>query len=295
VVVTDGEGSPDRGVSTVLDVCLCLLLVSAAVAAVTQAPTRPPPDDEADEAATVVTTGTATVEYSLGAPPEVTSGDAPAVERVAQGRHTTLLADAVLANVSVAGRPLSRTRAPFVAGVENATTAALAGAGVTGQVVARWTPYPGAPVRGVVVAGDAPPPDATVNAARTTVPSGTRLAGDPDSFRALADALAQAVVARLFPPADVRLALAGDGPVDAVARHRYRRAAAAFPPEDQGDPDRVVAAAAEGRVAAANERLTALLAARFERDLRSRFDSPGAARRAIAIDRVTVVVRTWSA
>lgn len=287
-----------RAVSTVLDVCLCLLLVGAAVATVAQVPTGPPPEDEADEAATVVATGTATVRYSLVAPPGVDRPrSGPAFERVAHGRYTTLLADATVAALSVEGRRVTRTRAPFVAGVRNATAGALANASVTGQVIARWRPYPDAPVGGTVVAGGAPPPDATVHAARTTVPSGAELDDDAesDTFREVAVAVARAMVARLFPRESTRLALAGDHPTDALVRHRYRRATGAFAAGERGDPEHVAGLAARRRVGAANEWLAGLLATRLERDLRARYDSPAAARRAVTVDRVTIVVRTWSA
>ncbi|ESS07596.1 MAG: hypothetical protein A07HB70_00137, partial [uncultured archaeon A07HB70] len=48
------------------------------------------------------------------------------------------------------------------------------------------------------------------------------------------------------------------------------------------------------RVDAANRRLAAALAARFERDMAARFESPGAAAAAVRVGEVRIVVRRWS-
>lgn len=146
----------DRAVSTVLDVSACLLLVSAAVLTLLQAPVAGP-DPAADRAAEVATTlsgATATVSYPSGGG-----------RRRAHGTLAGLLADAAVSNAT------PDTGVPFRAAVENATRPLLGDTGWRGQVVVTWQPYAGAEAATVSV-GDDPPPGVDVHVATTTVPSG---------------------------------------------------------------------------------------------------------------------------
>ncbi len=290
--------------STVLDAAVCLLLISGGVVtlAAAGAPADDPATTRADAVAETLATSTTGVNYSLapGAPParRVLGADAVPVEsgpgfvRYRRGTYAALLGDAALSGVSVDGRRLTRTGDGFRAAVRNATARSVSLAGT--QVVAVWRPYPDAPVSARVSVGEAPPPGATVHAATTSVPSGVPAAGaaarnaSDEGYGGVADAVARAVVAGLFPPDEAALALRGDYPASALVRYRYRRAAA-LTGASVGD-----ALAAENATAA-NARLRRALSARLESDLRARFDSPGAAARAVEARRVHVVVRTWSA
>jgi hypothetical protein len=292
--------------STVLDVAVCLLLVSAGVVTLVAADA---PSDAADPAAErraeavveTLSTSTAGVHYSLasGARParRVLGADAvpvasgPSFERYRRGTHASLLARAAMAGVAVDGRRLTRTGDGLRRAVENETTRSFSMTGA--QVVAVWRPYAGAPVTARVGVGPTPPNDATVHAATTAVPSGVPSArtaatnAADGGYAAVADAVARAVVAGLFPPAEADLALDADYPVSALVRYRYRRAAA-LTGASLGD------SLDDGDAARANDRLAAALSTRLERDVRARFDSPDAAARAVRTSRVDVVVRTWS-
>lgn len=285
-----------RAVSTVLDVAVSLLLVSAAVGVVVTAPE--PRRGTPSPAATgeTLATATADVEYALTpaparSPSRVSFGrtDGPEFRRAAHGTLADLLADAALGNVSVRDREVTRTGDGFERVVRAATRNAT---GRRAAVRAVWTPYRGAPVVGRMRAGRRPPRDAAVGAITLSVASDCPAARDraldaanDTGYRGVARAVAASVVACLFPPGRTRLALAGDYPVSALVRHRYARVArlagTSLPPLDPGNVTR------------ANRSLVAALASLFRDDMRERFASPSAAARAVHVDEVRVVVRRW--
>lgn len=170
--------TPDRGVSTVLDVALFLLLLSAAVGLLYAAPRPGQPATDPDiaaEAATTLATTTTAVEYT----PAVDRGDLPALdgadatERTARGTVAEHLAAATVANAAIGDRTL-RHAPGHESAVRNATRRTLARieAGVDLQVRSFWEPLPGSGVRGELVVGPSPPPDANVHAATSAVPVG---------------------------------------------------------------------------------------------------------------------------
>lgn len=288
----------DRGVSTLVDAAAFLLLVSAAVATLAAPAVAPERAPSADAAAERLSTATANPRYSLAPGArhaneslvafEHTEG--PEFDRAAHGSVASLLADAAVGNATVDGRELTHTDDGFERAVGAAARDATAR---RVRVRAVWTPYPGAPVRGVVTAGPRPPPDARVGATTLTVDSGVpaareraRSAARTDGYAGVARIVARATVRGLFPPDELRLALRGDYPVSALARYRYLRAARLVD-ADVREPVREV----EPRVA--NERLSRALAARMERDLRNRFETPAAAARAVHTGDVRLVVRRW--
>lgn len=172
-----------RGVSTVVDISLCLLLVSAAVATLaTATPPAPEDDARARTAASVVATGTLSVTY-----------DVNGTERRANGTAAELLAAAAV----LSAPPNGSTGAAFVSRVRNRTRTRLAGFDGRVQVVARWTPYRDAPVSGAVRVGAAPPPVADVDAVTFVVPrERVDAARANEGFGALADTLARDVYER---------------------------------------------------------------------------------------------------
>lgn len=125
---------------------------------------------------------------------------------------------------------------------------------------------------------------ATATGSAATVPVRTVA---PDSFDALGNRLAAAVVAGLFPLPAMRHALAAGGPVAELVAHRYRRVADLL--------GVVLGPRLERRdVAGSNARLAEGLSEQFELDLRRRFESPERAARAADPGSVHVIVRTWS-
>lgn len=280
-----------RAASTVLDVCLCCLLVGAAAAVLTAVPA--PEDhreaDGADEAATALGRTTATVEY------EVCAGDGEGcLERRERGTLAGLLARAAVANATVDGRTLDPTRQGFVAAVRERTGRELAPLAPDAEVgvTAVWEPYAGAPLSGRVRAGPTPPATADVHAATLSVPSGTSVSSRAlrraDDQRDVAEAIAWALVADRYPPAQASAAFRAAGVTGEVAAARYRGAADALGvslPDDPVTGDRITP----------DPWLVSQLADRLTPDLRERFDTSRAAAEAVAVGRVRIVVRTWSA
>lgn len=294
------ETNGDRAVSTVVDVALCLLLISAAIGTLglpdgpsTERPARPAPAATAE----ALTTGSVSVAYELDTGglvgPDGSGGDTGETDRVAHGSYAALLAEAAVENATLDGRPLSDASDGFERGVAAAVSNATRATGGRTRVEAAWTPYPGAPTRGVASAGPRPPQNGPTAAARVTVPSRfsapderLRRAARRNGYAGVARVLADVTVEGWFPPEDARLALRGDFPVDALLERRYRRTATALGTTVSG-PVRAV----EPR--RANARLRSALARLFEADLRTRFDSPTAAADAVRVSEVSVVVTTW--
>lgn len=286
-----------RGLSTVVDVAVFLLLVSAAATTLTL-PTEPTPVPDATPARTVVATTTASVTYSLA--PGVraaTEGEprgdtgSPEFRRYAHGSVGGLLADAAVRNVSIDGQPVTHTADGFVRAVA-ATTANATGPRT--HVRATWRPFVGAALGGQVRAGTPPPADARVASETLVVDSGvtvrrerTLRAANRAGYAGVARVVAAATVRTLVPVDGMRLALHGDYPVDRLAEHRYRRLGVLLNAN-------VSPAVADGRPGPANAALRASLAERFERAMRDRFETPQAAARAVRVGRLRVVVRRWS-
>lgn len=288
-----------RGVNTVLDAAVFLVLVTAAVLALTGSVTPvegPPP---AAPAAEVVATSTAELAYSLA--PGARRADerlvefpvksSPEFRRYAHGTHASLLAEAAVGNVSIAGSALTHTYDGFERAIENATENAT---GRRVAVRASWAPYRGAPVGGRVRAGPRPPGRADVSAVTLTVDSGMPAVRDrvlaaarKGGYDGAARTLARATVRGLVPPNKTRFALEGDYPVDRLVEYRYRRAGQLLSAN-------VGPALADGDTRGANRQLSRALADLLERHMRSSFATPEAAARAVRLAEVRIVVRRWS-
>jgi hypothetical protein len=263
-----------RGVSTVLDVAVCLLLVGAAMT--TLAVGIP------DEGRHAVGDSTAT---DSDAPARtiatVTAGVPAPRNRTVHGTLAGHLGRAAVANAALGGDSLSDGEYADAVATETVETTPHRVA-----VTARWEPYPGAPLRGTATAGRMPPADADVAVTRHVVATGIDAPGtDPDSFGTLARALATAYVEWRFPPERTRAALVDERTAPATA-DRYRTAAAPL----DADIEAALAAADTRR---ANELLATALAGRLETDLRERYDTPAVAAEASAPDRAVLVVRRW--
>lgn len=290
------------GSSAVLDVVLFVLLVGAAVGVLATADAGRSPErtSVAEETADVLSTSTTHVEYTqsytvvherlLG------SGERQRVRlrRVAGGTHAELLAAAVVATPSIDGITLASDDGALEREVRPVTRRALPTRAVNVQVRAVWRPYGGSPPGGALVVGDSPPRDADLSVATTAVPSGfpnatgaAVEAAQSGRYDGVARAVADGVIRGLFPPAGTRAALYSEGGELGAVAGRYQRVSDRLGVE--------TARLLERRdVHAANERLANALADRIREDLRREFESPTAAARAVRIDRVRLVVRTWS-
>lgn len=277
----------DRGVSTVVDVSVFLLLVSAAAFSVVTA-TDGPVDDathpDRDEATVeTLATTTATVRYDLG----VDDRTGEPIERVRHGTLAELLAEAAVANVSVDGEPVSPYAAEFVDAVGDSLSPLLDG---RTQVVATWRPVPGSVLAGQVRVGPTPPSDGTVHAATMVVDSGlptarnSARAASARGYEGVADAVARRTVAGLFPPRQTRVALQGGGADAVVVRERFSSMRSAYDAETT----------LKGGLNPASTALAVAVSNRTEQSLEKRFETPRAAADSVRTGRVYIVVRTWS-
>lgn len=270
-----------RAVSTVVDVSLCLLLVSASVLALASA-TPPPAREESNDArraAAVLGAGTARVEYR---PPGPVPSDQENGNRTATGTLAGLLADAAI--VEARGAAVDGPRpAGYVARTRTAVRRALGPVGGRVQVVAAWHPFDGSAIEGRVVVGDRPPAAATaVDAVTMTVPVGAadataraRRAFEKDGRPALARSLARSTAGVLFGPPRA----GPDGrppPRSAAAYHRFAATHDLAVSDTDGPLDRSAVIDA--------------LATHYRAELPE--GSQAAA--AVSPGTVTVVVRTWS-
>lgn len=291
-----------RASSTTLDVVLFVILIGAAVGILTNAnPGGSAADDRvADETADVVATSTAEVTYSRTATVAtggLLGGEAErevTAERRASGTYAELLASAAVTNPSFPGAALTGTGADVGRAVRAVTRRNLPTGGTNAQVRAVWRPYDDASLGGDVLVGERPPAHVDVSTAAISTPSGfpnvsseaRRVAGS-SGYNGVATVVARAVVDGLFPPTETTDALHSEGPDRALVAHRYRTASETLD-VDVGET--------LGRldVDGTNARLASELAAQLEEDMVGRFDSPAAAARAVRVDRVRIVVRTWS-
>lgn len=286
-----------RAVSTVVDVAVCLLLVSASVLLLVTAPApADPAPDRADETADVVASATTTVHYSLRPSEEGAFYLVPngTYDRTTRDTVANLLAAAAVRDAELHGEPFPGRDGTLAPSVANATEQALRTVTDEVQVRATWTPYRGAPLSGTVVVGDTPPPAARVHAATLVVPSGmpsardrAEAAANDSGYDAVASLTANATIRGLFPPERTSLALASDGPTGTLVRYRYGEAAEAVNAN-------VTAFVATDAASDANERLATELTYIFANDMSARFASPRAAADTVRVGTVRVVVRTWS-
>lgn len=282
-----------RGVSTVLDATLFLLLVSAAAIPLVTTDEGPTTSDAPDRTLEVLTTATAEFTYATGNASAGVAGEESSMRRrTAHGTLAELLAAAAVDRPTVG--PAATDSTDFDRAVTVATRDAVQRTGVQTQVRVHWQPYPDAPLSGGLEVGPDPPSNADVHAASTTVPSGFPVvapaaasAAREDGYEGVASAVAAGLVEALFPVRRTRLTLARNGTAAERTRTRYRRVAGTVGvtvPEDLRTES----------VSKTNRRIHAALADRVERDLRAAYDEPTAAARAVAVGEVRLVVRTWS-
>lgn len=319
---------PDRrGISTVIDVTLCLALVSAAVltiAVVAETDEADPGPERAERTAELLGATTTSVEYSVRPVTAHDEFDADpidtkaAYERTDHGPVAGLLASAAVANAEIDGYRLTRAGEDYEAGLDGVLSEASATVDGTVHVTAVWQPYEGSSIRGEATAGPEPPAEADVSSATMTVASGV---GQPDKtelreayaqdYETLAQVVASAVVEGYFPPEETQLALERQGVERQLIEYRYRRAVAALDGIERYDVDDEISRSDADATAANDEIAAALAEAVVAGELSGALDGEidssaetrhsDADRIAQATDElltsgeVTIVVRTWRA
>lgn len=270
-----------RAISTVLDVAVFLLLLSASVWTVAMIPDFQTEHVTVDDTATVLGTTTAQIEH-----------DVRGSERQAHGTLAVLLGRAAVANSSLDGESLAPSRGDFGGHVCSTTRARIAEPNRT-HVSVNWEPYHGAPLRGTVSVGPAPPPAADVTVATLAVPSPAEtrqedaLGVADDGYRAVASVVASAVAETLLPDSRMEASASRQSPTAVVSSTRFRAFSA-------GLDVSVDSLLAEGGVSTARNRVSQALADRFAADMRERFATPGRAARAVRVRTIEVVIRRWT-
>lgn len=270
-----------RGISSVVDVTVFLLLVSAAVATLALVPDPKPDAVMVDDRANVLSSVTADVEYTHGG-----------ADRQAHGTVASLLARGAIANATVDGRPLSDDHRAFARRIRNVTLRTLGPENRT-QVVVRWTPYGGSPIRGTFRVGPTPPPRRDVSVTTITVPAPTsRIDGRAatqartSGFRGVASATARTTADALLPESRATLPSGRPSPGSAVVSDRFRTLADATRTSVDGPLSR-------GNVSLARRRIVEGLTDRFAADMRTRFDEPVEAAESLRIETVRIALRRW--
>lgn len=318
--------SGTRGVSTVVDVALCLVLVSAAVVtlgALLNADERSQEPDTAAQTAELLGATTLSVEYStrqLAHADEFDDGPIDtqrAYDRTEYGPAAGLLASAAIANAEVDGTHLNRAGPEYESAVEGGLLDALTETDENVYVTAVWQPYDGSSIRGVATAGREPPADADVSSATLTVPTAhrepqedeLRAAYDRD-YDALSTAVAESIIAGWFPPERTQLALERQGVERQTVEYRYERLVTALDSVDPYDVQTEISrSGADAQAVNENlaraladdvvaEDLSTTLEAELEASEESELSESEQVTRAtstvLSNGEVSIVVRTWN-
>jgi hypothetical protein len=270
-----------RAISTVLDVAVFLLLLSASVGTLAMIPDFQTGPVTVDDTATVLGTTTAKIEHGVRGS-----------ERRAHGTLAVLLGRAAVANSSIEGESLAPSRSDFGGQVCSTTRARIADPNRT-NIAVSWEPYGGAPLRGSVTVGPAPPPAADVTVATLTVPSPAETHQEDalrvvdGGYQAVATVVANAVAETLLPGSRLEASASRQSPTAVVSSTRFRAFSA-------GLGLSVDSLLAEGKISTARNRVSQALADRFAADMRERFATPERAASAVRVGTIDVVIRRWT-
>ena len=239
----------DRAISTVLDVTLALVLISASVLMLFvflgSEDTRSEPV-QADRTAETLAGTTVAVEYSMDAVVEADDYnenifetgddddyDSHYLDRSAHGPLTGLLADVAVVNAEFWGNEWAQLGVGFERSVNGATLGAVTGLNHSVRVDAVWTPYEGSGIVGEASAGQAVPPDADVNSVTFVAPSGVDGVSDEldaefeqeldDELDEAAEIIAEAIVEQYLPPEAMQRDLESTSAKRDLAMYRYNR------------------------------------------------------------------------
>lgn len=303
----------DRAISTVADVTLALVIVSAAVVMMAVFLQETPDTHEpvtADRTAETVAGMTLTVEYDVrdakGVPPELDWPDPGGgiYERAYHDTAAALLGDASVANATYDGRRPITTGDDFAEAVDGAVRTRLLGAETNVHLRAVWRPYEDASIEGYATAGPRPPPDEEVSTVTMTIPSGiepnasiAELHGMSDRDRA--EALADAIVAYHFPLEESTHGLESKGFQRKLTVYRYHGFLGVTGQTGEYEIDDEVGPLSryEANVTELNQAIatdgTQSLATQMESEQRS-FASAEAFEEWLTVDEVEITVRTWN-
>lgn len=279
----------DRGISTVFDVLLFLLIVSAAIGLLVTGyseESEQPTMETASDVVTILSTSTETIVYT---PDHSTVNTTDIDTRSDYGTVAHLLATAAVLEAEKSGEEIAATPA-YTQAVTEATKGATAPVEDRVQVRAIWEPVPDGSVKGEVIVGDSPPPDKDVQAASISIP--VAATDTPEqaekSTQALSTVLAQATIESLFDTHRTKTAMESSHDEAEISIARYQDAATTL------DADLSIALEQEDD-SLARSILVGALEEEYRRDIVRNPDSVSDISDKAAPTEVTIVVRTWSA
>ena len=302
-----------RGLSSVADVSLALVLVVASVGVfAAYLDTESPEHDPTGTAHTAETLGASTVNvtYSLAPVLETDSDhvhavgsedalyDRGALQRSTHGSILGHVARAALANARFGPGVY-----PLAVGDSYRETlgerllVSLVGANFATNVTAVWEPFAGASVHGTATFGQPVPHRAERSVVRTAVPGelpavrGEAAAAADGGYESVARVVAEALVEGTL--GDTQRELETDGVERAVVVSRYLRFADASGAVSRDDLDPHLGRSTAD-AGAMNAMLVDGLTGRLGDELESRFETPEDAATAVSTGVVTVSVTTWS-
>lgn len=235
---------PDtRAVSTVVDVALALLLVTASIATMVVFlgnDDQPTETRNADELAQTLSATTISADYSLERLKDKSAFEEEphfSYERTAHGPAISLMSDAATSSLtfdtpSGNGR-LNPASEAYVSAIEGGVNDRITGASENAHVVAIWRPYNESDIEGRVDTGPEPPAGADISTTTLRVDSAFDSITDAEVERAygsgvndkrpVARLVAESMVDGLFPSTETQLAIERRGFSGALARYRYIR------------------------------------------------------------------------
>ena len=304
-----------RGVSTVADVSLAILVLVAAIAVLaTFADGTERTHDPSQGPNTAETLGASTVNASYSMEPVLAADEFPGdngysddeLQRVSHGPIAGQVGAGAVSNVTfdvhTEPTPLSIAGSEYVEAIDEAVQASLVESSFESNVSGDWQPYEGASIRGEVAVGQQPPPEVETSLTTLAVPSGIPdlreealgAVENEDDYGTVARIAAEALIERLVPRLESQRALESSGLERELAVYRYRRVATVVDrvsPDDEAIAENLERESAD--TAALNKYLTGALAVQLNAELEATFETAQAAARALRMHEVTVTVRTW--
>lgn len=315
----------NRGISTVFDVALAVLLIGASLVLLVGFVESGPPTHEpveTEQTTETLLSSTVNTTYSVwpllakahnvsdeGSVYETTAYDSAALRRVSHGPIAAQLADTAVMNLSLQGDRLPTAAPVFRARLNETVQARLVASSFETHVTAIWQPFEGgeSQIRGTADIGTVPPPGEDVSATTVTVPCDVPAVREtaitavdrPDQFGVVARIVATAIVEGYVPAVESQRALESSGVARDIVAFRYRNLASALDPAEPVGPHLARESANATR---ANQLLIQALTVRLQSVLEPRPAQPPAeqplgnataAAAQITTGEVTVTVRTW--
>lgn len=276
----------DRAISTVMDVAMALLLISASVLVIgvyLDSADDGRDGDRADRTAETLNGMTISVVYDVEDIDRSDHYEEPDTvenyDRTTYGPAIGLLAEAAVVNATIGDERLILYADSFVDSVAVNIESRLVGANHEVYATASWEPYENASIGGNATVGNLPPPNDDTSAVTITPSSGmpevddAELAAayaDDESFEDLAEPIARSIVRGYFPVKQSQLALERQDLDRAIKSTHYLRMANLVGQGDELERGEAPLERTDARADDANDELIAGLTDQIADDLESK-------------------------